>query len=393
MTLDPLKHMKRPLRKWTVVVVCLLAAGLVVFAFVRRLSRDDSVLDKEAPIPVATMAVLATNVEKVISATGDVEPWREVEVSPQVTEKILELFVDEGDVVTGGQTIAILDSEQAQASYDAAIAERESAKADTALAVANYENAESTFRRVKNLYEKKIIGEQEYDDSQTALKLAKSKKDVADAQLSRLKACEQEWAVKIRQHHVRAPFAGTIAARHVDPGALVSPRESLVRLVRTKPAIVKVELPESQAEAVARGAPARIHIWVSDGKTLTGVVDCVYPVLDARWRTRCVEIRCANENGMLRPGMFTRVGIIAGRNNVLIVPDASVLRLPGSGLNYLFVVRSNTAVRVDVEIEQDLGAWKAIRGAVTTKDKVIVKGQTLVQSGTPVTASETEMLQ
>jgi len=177
---------------------------IIAIILFRQLKNTEAETQTKMPTPVATMQVLLTNINTIINATGDVEAWNQAEVSAQVAEKVLDIFVNEGDVVTSGQMIAVLDSEKAGAAYTAAKAVCKSAEAEVSLAIANYNNASSTFSRIEKLFHNKVFGKQEYDDSFTALKLAESKKNVAFALSNRSLANEHEFEVQLRYHKVNS---------------------------------------------------------------------------------------------------------------------------------------------------------------------------------------------
>lgn len=342
-------------------------------------------------VRVAVMPVILSNCEEVVWATGNVEAWQEADVAAQVADNVRAVYVQEGDVVTGGQVLVELDDEQARAMYAAAVAARKSAEAEVMLAETTYTNVATQFERVRKLFSEGVVGRQAYDDAETAMLVARGRLEVARSQLRRGQASEEELFIRLRRYSVVAPFGGVVARRYVDPGAFAGAGMPLVRLVRLHPVKVLVDIPEVQAQGVRRGQQVRVGVDAV-GMQVTGEVARVYPTLDARWRTRTVEVVCENEGRHLRPGMFARVEIVVGEGQEKFVPDSAVLRLPGSGLWHVYVVRDGKAVREDVEVVRTLGAWRIVRGEIAEGEPVIVKGGERVQSGMPVEAVSAEML-
>jgi len=373
-----------------VIVAGAAACGLVGWRVVRMQRRVPEAL-VEARLSVAVMPVVLSNIETIIYATGNIEAWQEADIAAQVADNVHGVYVQEGDVVTAGFVLAVLADDQARATYEAAVAARKSGEAEVVLAETSYTNVATQFERTRTLYTEGVVGRQAYDDAETAMLLARGRLDVARAQLRRVEAAEEELRIRLQRYRVLAPFEGVVARRYVDPGAYAGAGMPIVRLVQINPVKVVADIPETQAEDVRRGLAVRVNVDAA-GAGVTGVVARVYPTLDARWRTRTVEIACQNDAARLRPGMFARIEIVTGRGERLLVPDTAVLRLPGSGLWHVYAERGGVAERVDVEVLGTLGPWRVVRGALAPGARVIVKGAERVQSGMMVDAVPVEIL-
>ncbi len=372
------------------VLAVVAAAFAAVWLWLQRQARQDTP-PPPAPLAVGVMPVIVSNLETVVATTGNIEAWQEADIGAQVADNVRAMLVQEGDVVTAGHVVAVLDDEQARALYEAAVAARKSGEAEVRLAETAHTNAAVQFARTVNLFDENVVGRQAYDDAETAMLLALGRLDVARAQLRRVLAAEDELLIRLRRYQVAAPFEGVVAKRYVDPGTFAAAGAPLVRLVQIDPLKVLVDIPEVHAKAVAPGLPVRVRVEAVPGFH-QGRVARLYPTLDARWRTRTVEIECPNGQALLRPGMFARVEVITGAEPQVLVPESAVLRLPGSGLNYLFITQTGVAVRVDVELVRTMGAWAVVRGPLAPGDLAIVKGSTLVQGGRRVAPQPAEML-
>ena len=379
------------MRKAVALLTAIVIAGVLVFVARRCASRE---APAAAPhrVAVSVMAAMASNIELYVEATGNAVAFQEVDVSAQIAEKLMAVLVDEGTVVTAGQVLAELDVREAQAALDAASRTVDSVESSLGEAGASLTNALRTFERVKNLKQERVIGQQQYDESETAMKVAQSRAALAAALLNQARAKERELAVRVDRCTIRAPFAGIIAARHLDPGSYVAPGTPLLRLTQVNPLSVKVQMPEGQATDVRAGCPARVLVHANHGVMLTGTVLRVYPVVDERWRTQTVEIECPNYSGEAQPGMFAKVEIITGRSDTMLVPDSAIMRLPGSGITHLYTVQTGIAVRVDVTVTRKLGGFVAVRGPLPPGQDVVVKGQQRLQTGMAVEPIRTDML-
>ncbi|MCX7002867.1 MAG: efflux RND transporter periplasmic adaptor subunit [bacterium] len=381
----------RTMRFFVIVVLSVAVAGTAWWLLAHRANRT-SVADARPRVPVATVPVITSNIEMRVMATGNVQAWFDVEVSAQVSDNISVLYVDEGDVVTTGQALVQLDLREINAMCDAAAAARVSTEAAVRQMNASLTNTLRQFGRTQQLFHEKVIGQQEYDDAETAVTLARGRHDVTIAECNRLTAQEKELGVRRERYTVRAPFDGVIAQVHLDSGASVTPSVPVVRMTRISPVKVQVELPETHAPDMRVGQPANVRIWTMAERVFTGTVTRIYPALNARWRTQTVEIMCPNTEGQMRPGMFARAEIITGRTRALLVPDVAVMKLSGSGITHLYTIVDDCAQRIDVTVVTELGAYVAVAGAVQAGQPVVVKGQLRVQTGTPVIVTPTTML-
>ena len=373
-----------------VVVIAMMAAGGI--AVLRHGTGPQDPVAAPRHTAVSVMAVLASNIETCVMATGNAEAYKDVQVCAQVAEKVMAIAVNEGDVVTAGQVLAELDVRESRAALEAASRTVDSVESGQIEAGVSLTNAVRNFGRVKNLKAQNVVGQQQFDESETAMKIAQSRTALAAALLSQARAKERELGVQVERCTVRAPFDGVIAERNLDPGAFVSPGTPLVRLVKVNPLSVKVQVPEGQTASVKPGCPARVMVQASHPIELTGTVVRIYPAVDQRWRTQTVELECPNHTEAAAPGMFASASIVVGCERALLVPDIAVIRLPGSGITHVYVVQTDTATRVDVTVTKPVGAMLAVRGAFEAGQDVVVKGQQRLQSGMVVEPVRTEML-
>lgn len=378
--------------RWMLYSIVFIAIAAAMATFIARARRPRATAAPNPGLPVAVVDIIASNVDVTVDGTGDVEAWLDVEVSAQASDVVRAFYVNEGDVVTAGQTLAVLDRQQIDTLYAAADAACLSAKASLRQDADNLTNTIRQVARVSRLFNEHVVGQQEYDDADTKLKVARARLDVALAEIHRLQAILDELAVRRERYTVRAPFDGVVAERRLDPGAYVTPGTALLRLTQISPIKIKVELSELQARTTLPGQPVRIKVAALPDVVFTGTVQRVFPVLDKSWRTQTIEIDCPNENAAIRPGMFARAEIVTGHATALLVPEASVLKLPGSGISHVYTVITGVAERVDVDIVHDLGAYLAVRGSLRVGEPVVAKGQMRLQSGMRVTATPTQML-
>jgi len=184
---------------------------------------------------------------------------------------------------------------------------------------------------------------------------------------------------------VRAPFAGLVGRRHVNVGEFVNAGQQLFSLVALDPIEVEFFLPEVDASRVAIGQKVEVRVASSADAVFEGEVSVVSPTIDSESRTRRAKALIENADGQLLPGSFAQVDLgVAQRNGVILVPkEAVLLRSDGSVLFKLKPDGEHVA-RVPVETGAHREGLVEIRGAVSSGEWIVVRGQSNLVDGSPV---------
>jgi len=378
----------------------LISATALVLAAVAWLFFDQVVEEAgeertgEAVARVVVQGVETGDFDLEVSAVGRVRPWQQVEVSPEVGGKVVEIAVEIGDRVARDQLLLRIDP----GSYEYAVEQRE---ADRLRAVARLEESTAGLERMIELRERGAISEQEYEAALAQQRAGEADLKAAEAALERARR-------DLDNTEVEAPFEGTIVARQVDVGALVAANREVVTLAHLDTVAVEVGLTEQEVVRITDGIEARIGSPRLPGRAAEGIVDGIAETSDPSTGTYLTRIRVENrDEPRFLGGMVVQVQIPWRRlEDVLTVPAAAVLE-PESR-PHLFVVRDGVARRQDVEIlarrNELLGIAPA--GANVTNgpsrqdgerddvaplrpdDRVVVIGQSLVSDGERVEVVE-----
>jgi len=198
------------------------------------------------PVAVDTVAAAVEQWPSTYEATGTVRARSSAAISAKWMGYVREVKVQVGDRVKEGQLLIVLDARDLDAGSDRAMAAREEIRgrvpeADGAMAAAkaDLDLMQATFQRMSQLYGKKSISLQEFDESSAKLKSAQAAFDMARARRtqldSRLAQAEQEVrAAQVTGSYaqIEAPFAGIVAAKPVNPGNLAVPGTPLLTIER-----------------------------------------------------------------------------------------------------------------------------------------------------------------
>jgi RND family efflux transporter MFP subunit len=286
-------------------------------------------------VDVNVVSASAQQWPAIYEATGTVRARSSATIAAKWMGYVREVKVQVGDRVREGQLLVALDARDLDASANQAAAAREEVRngmpeADSAVsaAKANLDLAQVTFKRMNELYEKKSISDQEFDEASAKLKaaqagyeMARAKRTQMDAKLAQ--ADQEVRAAQVTRSYaeVQAPFAGIVTAKSVDPGNLAAPGAPLLTIERDGYRL-EASVEESKLGSVRLGQGVSVTLDGFDHPFDARVSEIV-PAVDAASRAYTVKIDLPAEPG-LRSGIFGRAKFQLGRRPVLAIPAGAV---------------------------------------------------------------------
>jgi RND family efflux transporter MFP subunit len=288
--------------------------------------------------PAVSVSVMIPAVQQwpaMYEATGTVRARTSAIIAAKWMGYVREVKVQVGDRVRPGQLLVALDARDLDSSLAQTAAARDEVRneipeADSAVAAAkaNLNLAQSTFQRMNELYGKKSISDQEFDEASAKLKAAQAAFEMARAKRSQLdgrlaQADQRVRAAQVTRSYaeVQAPFAGIVTAKSVDPGNLATPGAPLLTIERDGYRL-EASVEESKLGSIHLGQPVSVMLDGID-RTLDARVSEIVPAVDAASRTYIVKIDLPAEPG-LRSGSFGRARFQLGSRPVLAIPFAAV---------------------------------------------------------------------
>ncbi len=307
-------------------------------------------LPPPAPTVIACPAVRADSARE-LRLSGVVEAERSTAASFAVMGTVERVLVKEGESVRRGQVLARLSPR----SYEDALG----------IAKAKADQAEDAYRRLEPMYRNQTLPEVkmveiEAGRRQARLALSMARKNLDDTVL-------------------RAPEAGVVARRHIEPGVNVTPGLPIVTLVQTKTVLATAPVPEVHVAQVKKGDAARVRLPAS-GKTVAGTVREISVLADPLTRTYEIKIALDNSADELRIGMVADVRLrLPGQGQaILVAPEA--IRVDENGSPCAFVVGPDYKL---TRRKLEVGGFVEEKTAVT---KGLAEGELVVTSGTPMLA-------
>lgn len=332
-----------------VAVVCVAAFAFITYELRSQAvaaERDARSEGLRAGVTVLVAKAHASSGIRVVDLPGDVRAFRQVTLYAKLSGYLQEIHVDKGDRVAAGQVLAVVESPETDQQVL-------SLKAD--LAVKKQVQA-----RYRALVSQGVVSQAEMDRANADV-------EAASAEFARLEALEG-------YEVIRAPFAGTITARYVDPGALVpaatgstQSAQPLVDLVDMRKVRIFVYVGQSDAPHVHEKEIAHIN---GDEATvsLDAPITRISRALDPHTRTMLAEIDLDNRDGQLYPGLFVHVTLNLKTPTGLTIPaDAVVLR---QGAPQVAVVEGNQAHFRPVQLGDHDGQSVRVLGGLKEGDMV-----------------------
>jgi len=335
------------------------AIGLILIALVvwRLTSGDPAADTRRQTVPVVrTEHPLRQTVMYNLLYTADVVAIQQANIYAKVSGTLDRVYCDMGTAVRAGQRIALIDTTELFQTRQQAAA--------TAI------NARLTYRRTKDLFDQKLVAEQDLENAEAAMKVAVAALDVATTHLDYAR--------------IVAPFSGTITKRYLDPGAVVTALSTTIfSLMDLDEMKIIINVLEQDIPRVTQGLEATVAVDAFPGKTFAGHVTKFAQAVDLATRTMAVEVDIPNRDHMLRPGMFATVSLNVGRHeDALTLPTQAFLK-DDQGI-YVYVARQDTARRVRVTPGGEQRSRTEIVSGLDGSEDVITTGQNFVRPGGPV---------
>jgi RND family efflux transporter MFP subunit len=317
---------------------------------------------------------------------GDVQALEETTVFPRISGYLKHWLVDIGDEVTDGQLLAEIDAPEVNQELRQARAALGQLRAKLLTAEANFQLAETTFRRYETLLSTKAISHQEYDERRATSVTAHSTVEAAKADVAAGEANVQRLVELQSFSNVFAPFAGTITARSVQLGHLVtsgnSTAQSLFRLAKTDPVRVFVNVPQMYAPGVKAGLTAELMVREMPSRKFIGRVTRTARAIDPTTRTLLTEIQVPNPDHALLTGSYVQVQMNVARENPPMLVPAGALVFNATGTSVAVLDEMRHIHFQPVEVEGDFGADIGVSGGLTAAALVVINpGERLTEGG------------
>lgn len=324
----------------------------------------------QSQMPTVTVAIPSReSVETVISGTGSLAAKREMPVGVAGEGGLVtRVLVEPGTWVAKGQVLATVDRSVQVQTADSLAASVRVAEADAKLAQANLDRAQS-------LVSNGFVSKADIDRLTAARDQAAARVRVARAQLGETQA---------RNHRldIRAPEAGLVLTRQVEPGQIVGAGSGvLFRMAMAGQMELRAQLAEADIQRTHVGSTAQVTPTGSS-ETFSGTVWQVSPIIDPNTRQGIARVQLSY-NPALRPGGFASVKIVAGSQSAVILPQ-SAIQSDAKG-NYVYTLDAkDQAVRTSVVTGEVTDAGVSIAQGLAGTERVVLTAGAFLNPGQKV---------
>lgn len=365
-----------------------------------------------APIPVTVTPVRAQKVQRTVEVVATLYANEEVVVSSLAEGRIASIGADLGDRVSQGQVLARIQDtefrfavEHAEASLKETLAKLGLDKlpppgfdvtktSQVIKAQAELNDAHAHLKRMKALFEERVISAQEYDSAETRYKtaLAAYKNSTEESKALVALAYGKEAQLgsankKLKDTVIQAPLAGSVSKRSVSAGEYVKAGSPLFTIVQDHPLKLRGLIPERYAPEIEVGQTVEITVDAFPHRAFKGKLTRISPSAEVLSRSFFIEGLVENLERQLKPGFFAKASIITRIDpTALTVPQQALATF--AGVTKVFVVADDVARERVVETGVRVGTNEVeiIRG-VKVGELVAISGLSRLGNGMPVKVS------
>ncbi|HEY6729343.1 MAG TPA: efflux RND transporter periplasmic adaptor subunit [Polyangiaceae bacterium] len=280
----------------------------------------------------ATVPAKVGDLAETVTATGTLSPVDAVELGAEVTGRLTRVLVDVNDSVEAGQVLAEIDPEQLSARVQEARAQLGSAQANIASAKATLAEAELKAARVRALGDRQLASREEVETAEATLERAKAAVSSANAQITVARAGLSSSETSLQKAIIRAPIAGIVLMRAVEPGQTVTAgfqTPVLFTLARDLTSLeLDVEVDEADIGKVKEGQTATFVVDAYPDRVFESKLTQLHnmPKAEATVVTYAAELSVDNRDLLLRPGMTATATIVTRKLQKQLLVENRALR-------------------------------------------------------------------
>lgn len=339
-------------------------------------------------VPVMKLQTATGTISK--SYTGSIEGIVNVEIRPQVSGYLYKIFVDEGATVKKGQALFQVDDRIYREQY-------KTAQSAILAAKANLATIKIDLDRKKELVSNNLVSTLQVEQAQASY-------DGALAVLAQAMSAFESAKINLEFCTIKAPVSGTIGRIHYRLGSLISPSgvEPLTLLSDTHAVYTYFSMSETDfvnfqeqlsgstiSEKLKSAAP--VTLLTATGKPFTqkGKIDAVEGQFDKNTGSITLRAKFDNPNGELRTGNTGKIVIEEQIEDILLVPIAATTAIQDKIFAYT-IDKDGKAAQTPIVVRGKQGTDYLVREGLKSGDQIITNGLSFLQNGTPVSIKSTQ---
>lgn len=286
---------------WFIIIIIFIVLIILKFLFFTKADEKSTGPSKDkakAPVVVNYFVAKPFDLNDQVYTTGKVGALNEIEIKPEISGKVIEVYFKEGESVSKGVSLIKINDADLQAQL---------LKNKTQLKL-----SEEKLIRLKKLLDIKGISQEEYD--------------IQENELASLKADQAYIQAQIAKTIITAPFAGVVGLKNISEGAYVSSNQVIASLVQLKPLFIEFSLPERYSSMLIKGMPVQFSAdQPGKEKMYSAQIYAIEPKIDEA--TKTIRARAMyNGNETFYPGSFMKVYVDLGQpSHSIMIPTQSII--------------------------------------------------------------------
>lgn len=323
----------KSMKKKRVIILTIFIAVIALIIFLNLRSQ------REKAIKVTVEKVTTTDLTSIVSASGEIKPKKNINLSALVPGRIIKIGVKEGDLVKAGDFLLQLDSVQYEANAERDRALIQAYRSQLIEAEARMKRDESQYERQKKLYEEQLIPYEQLEAARVQLDISRAQVQALRHQIQQAEASLKSTLDNLKKTIYVSPIDGIVTSLRVEEGEIAvvgtmnNPGTILMTIADLSEMEVWVEVDETDVIAVAPGQRAEVRVDALPNQVLLGhVTEIGSSALEESGlssqesRNFKVTITLDNPPSSLKPGLSATADIIiAKKNKVLAVPVSAII--------------------------------------------------------------------
>ena len=351
-------------------------------------------MPKETETSFETMTVDTTDIELPVKFSAKMKGQADVTISPQVSGQLMKIYVTEGQQVSRGQTLFVIDSRNAQHEVDAARANLQAAQANLQAANAQANSAKLEYESNKNLFEKNIVSSYMLENSLNNYKQAQAAVSQAKASVTQAQAALKRARVNLGFCTLTSPVSGVIGEINVFAGDMVSPGTQLTIVSGNKQMEAEFSVPESLIEAESSSytqtdkakrlaSMPEVTFIMKNGTEYQhkGRISSLTGMVNAATGSLSCKATFPNPEGKLFSGMQGSIILPAAQKSVIVIPQTAVVKLQDKSLVYVVKADSTATAVTVVTTDARNGKDLIVTEGLNVGDRIVTVGANNLQEG------------
>jgi RND family efflux transporter MFP subunit len=364
-----------------------------------------------AAVPIRVVSPERVSFQRQVDLAGTLVSIDQARVSSEVAGMVREVLVNLGEEVSAGQILVRLDPQELEIALRRAESQLRQTEAQLGIdgvrvkepppdeeiaavrtAAANRDDARAQLARAARLRSRNLLSQADLDTAETRVKVTEAAYQAALETVQSVKASLQERRAafelaekKLGDAVVRAPLAGSVSERLVQPGEFIRENTPVVGLVQLNPLKVRTGVQERYAGVIRPGLPVEFHVESFPAAAFQGKVAYVSPAVDQGTRTFTVEALVDNRDRRLKPGFFAKGTIFVQRDeNVLAVAEEAVSTM--AGVSAVYVVDGDQVRQQIVSLGAREGKYIEVLSGLQGGEKLAASNLSQLATGVTVDA-------